>query len=262
MSFYSGFRLCRPTKPPVITGPALASFIEAFEALGLCAPDGFFYLNVKFGRAIDRNDNDTTIYTPVMPGVSQVTSINWDLEPENLAARREVIEHLRAHDRPVYRAEVGLGDMTDELCTYVNSTAGMDDEPNLHLDSWHLSIVPQHAGLLSTEGEFFTGWIGVGMDGPGYIFPLTQPDLVRRAEAHPGLAALTDLCRKTWPVTAAPVREPLWWYLPNKRKRHFYDMQGGRPSRRVRHARAAVGEAWPYPVDAPFDWHWIVHETG
>jgi hypothetical protein len=262
MSFYSGFRLCRPTKPPVITGPALASFIEAFEALGLVRPEGFLYLSVKFGRSIDRDDKDTTIYTPVMPGISNVRSIEWDLEPDKLAGRRDIIEHLGVHDRPIYRAEVGLGGMTDELHAYVNSTQGFDDEPNLNLDGWSLSILPQPAGLLNTEEQFFTGWIGVGMSGPGYLFPLTLPDLIRRAETHPGLVALADLCRRTWLVTTAPVKEPLWWYLPHMRKRHAYDMQGGRPSRRVQDRRRAMGEAWGYPIDAPLDWHWIVNETG
>ena len=152
--------------------------------------------------------------------------------------------------------------MTDELVAYMNSTAGLQDDPNLCLNSWHITVSPQHATLLGSDEDFKVGWISVGMDGGGYMFPLTHLDLVRRAEAHERLGALADLCRRTWPVTTARVKEPLWWYLPHKRKQHAQDMRGGRPSSRVRRARFAMGEAWPYELDAPSDWHWTIRETG
>jgi hypothetical protein len=69
--------------------------------------------------------------------------------------------------------------------------------------------------------------------------------------AHPELRAVTDVCRRRFPVDpdgAPTVMEKL---TPERRKA------------RVRTLRQRMGDLWPlHELDAPWDWYWGVAETG
>ena len=87
---------------------------------------------------------------------------------------------------------------------------------------------------------------GVGFGGHGYLWPWQPADLVERLHADPYLAADERICRATFPVSAASgsaLRQ--WW-----RKR------------RLRAAREALGDYWPFSADIPTDWAWSIGETG
>src|SRR5439155_10702740 len=107
MSFYTSLRFYRPTRPPRVTGPLLARFIDALSATGLFERKGCNYLHIKFGRSIDMDDRSAMVREPVSdaPGLSTVRSIPWDLEHDHVTLE-EAVRVLGNHDRPIYRASV------------------------------------------------------------------------------------------------------------------------------------------------------------
>jgi hypothetical protein len=261
MAFFTSFFLYRPTKPPRVRPAELARFVEAVAETGVVAPGHKLPTELKFGAAIDHDDKDMAIRTRVGRGLYTIRDKPWDAREEPNSIGELAV--LRRYDRPIYRAHLHLGGIEADLAAYMNSTEGFPEEPNLRLEDWSLTIEPIETHWLGSDHSYVVGWIKLGMSGYGYLYPLTPADLVRRAQTHPKLVALRELCRAIWPVTPGPVRVPLWWRLPHRRRRHAQDMRGGVPSRRVRKLRERMGDLWPYDsLERPFDWEWGIGETG
>jgi hypothetical protein len=91
---------------------------------------------------------------------------------------------------------------------------------------------------LGCEAPFHVGWVSVSLSGYGYLYPWSFAELVQRAEGHPAIGRMTDLCRATWPVDA------------------------GRPDQQLKKLRKQMGDLWPYPkIDRPWDWYWGLCES-
>lgn len=257
MSFWTKLFFCRPTKPPMIRGVDLADFIGRLRQVGISDDDPAMPASIRFGEAIDQDAREMTYEESIGPLMSVIKRRRWDYEQE-IPGLDALCRVLRHEERVVYRAEIELGGMPPDL---IDALAGSQEERNLHLCGWSLSIGPQSTGTMASEEFFLCGWIGVGMFGNGYLYPLSVADLVGRAKTHPRLVELAQCCRAMWPVEGHPVATPPWWLLQRK-KRIAFDMQGGPPSRRLRGVRERMGELWQYPVDEPHDWFWAVAESG
>src|ERR1700722_698305 len=80
MSFFTTMHFYRPTPPPVVTGPDLAKFVKAFEALKVSEGECLFGTQIRFGKAIDQDDKPTILQEQVIAGIGSVSEIEWDLE--------------------------------------------------------------------------------------------------------------------------------------------------------------------------------------
>jgi hypothetical protein len=89
------------------------------------------------------------------------------------------------------------------------------------------------------NGQIHCGWISLNVSGPGYPYPWTKRDVLRRLEAEASLNKLVDMCRATWPVP--PERLPDG-YAELRRK---------------------LTGVWLYDdLNKPFDWYWAINGIG
>lgn len=237
MGFFTTLHFYRPSNPPVITGLILAEFLRAFSSLQASDGKRSLATDVKFGKAIDQDEKPTTWEAPTStPGVTTYEGIEWDLSI-NCQSLDEQATALAQHDRPIYRASLQIGTVTNyHSLQRLNSP---DNEVDLTLSSWSLEIGPVMSSGLESDTPFFVGWISVNISGYGYLFPWTPAELVERADAHPGVRRVMELCRATWPVKAEP------------------------PTRRQLDVRRQMGDLWPYKqIDVPWDWYWGIQESG
>src|SRR5262249_21460578 len=145
----------------------------------------------------------------------------------------EVPDALEGYDRPLYRALIQLGKATTHIRRHMGRVGSPENEVDLRLTDWSLEIGPMASFDLGSEDLFQVGWISVGLSGYGYLYPWTFAELVRRAEDHPAIRQMTELCRATWPV------------------------RSGRPDRQTKRLRKQMGELWPYrEIDRPWGWYW------
>ncbi len=228
----------RPGTPPRVTGASLARFVRAFAQLGVAKPQVSLGSSVKFGRGINQ-DTRLSSWIKWIGGIGKHREIKWDLDwqPQSTAKLADVLDK---NDRPIYRAHLSLGPLTDEIAEGVHRVGSPDNKYELTPDSWSLEIGPVDCYSLETEDQLFrVGWIEVSLSGYGYLFPWTFRDLLQRAERLPGIRKVMDLCRSTWPVPSA---------LPDQKTKKL---------------RTRMGELWPYhTVDLPGDWYWGLAESG
>jgi hypothetical protein len=225
----------RPTDPPIVTGGSLAEFVRAFQNLGLCEEKGSRAVRLKFGEAIDQDEKPSAVYEPVNSVVYSVSEIEWDAA-EQCESVSSVQTLLAAIRKPIYRAHLELGAATDDVIEQLKRVNSPDNDTDLWLTGWGLHIEPILSASFTTE-TYFIGWISVSISGYGYLFPWTFSDLVQRAEAHPGIRQLKELCRRTWPVEARS------------------------PTPQQQEVRKQMGELWPYDrIDLRWDWYWGLQE--
>lgn len=252
MSFYTSLHFYRPSPPPRVTGPLLADFVGRLVVSGIVDVSAKHDVQVKFGRAIDQDDSDTVIYEPVpgLPRSFRVRSIEWDVEHSGIT-----LDDLRAvlsnHDRPIYRASVGLGTTRPEIIAHLQTNRPDDGNPNLCLWDCGVHLGPVGIGSLGSDGEFMVGWMSLSLGGNGYLFPWGPRDLTSRAATDPHLRAAANVCRSMWPVD------------PDNSTGTFGKLAPALRRRRVRAARRRMGDLWPSDdLDLPWDWFWGVSETG
>jgi hypothetical protein len=232
MSFYTVLHFYRPRTPPVITGAALAKFVRAVDRLHVSEVKYPQTVQVKFGKAIDQDEEPSTWSEQVNRGICVSKEIEWDvaIQCESL---RAVSEGLVSHNRPVYRAFIELGSATTDIFQHLARVNSPENNVDLTLDSWSLEIGPVISAALDSEVQFHIGWISVNLSGYGYLYPWTPAELVERAEKHSGIRQVMELCKKTWPVE------------PKRPDLHHTKM------------REQMGDLWPYSeIDVPWDWYW------
>jgi|GEM_PF-1597394 len=253
MSFQTSLSLYRPQSPRGLTAATLAGFVREFATLGLAAPSDRAAYQVKFGRSVDQDDRSTTWPEPV-PGTGGLIS-TWreirydakDTKVPDLARLADALDGLPA--RSVYRATLFLGSIADPIRQALRRDPSKDDEAPLHFDDWTLELGPVECHALETKEPFRVGWLEVSLSGRGHPHPWTFRDLIARAEAAPGVPALRDLCRRTWPID--PPRVPLL---------HLRD--SFKPPLRIIQLRKSMGDLWPYDdFDEPWDWCWGLRES-
>lgn len=238
MSFYTSLDFYRPCTPPVITGQSLAKFIKRFEALEICTRKRGLSVEIKFGKGIDEDEKPSLEYEQIHKLVWAPKDFNWDVQ-ESCSSLKAVTRLLLPRKEHVYRAFIELGWATSDICKLLTRGRSPDNEAELHLDGWALEIGPIISTMLGSEDRFFVGWIRVGISGYGYLFPWTFQELVERADSHPGIGKLKDLCRTTWPIKAKQL------------------------TRREKEMRERMKEEWPYDKkNLPWDWYWGINETG
>jgi hypothetical protein len=253
MSFYTSLNLYRPTRPPRVTGPLLAAFVEELCATGLFERTGAEYFHVKFGRSIDKDDRDTAEEVPVpgVPGMFTVRSIKWDVDHDRIALA-DALTILSNHNRPIYRAAVTLGTLRKDVYTALQTQRPPPEVgENMCLWDCNVRLGPVTLASLSDDATFAVGWMSVSFSGNGYLFPWTPRDLTSRAASLPQLQPVVEICRKHFPVHPEASPTVLAKLSPAARRR------------RVRELRRRMGELWPLDdLDAPWDWFWGVSETG
>lgn len=250
MSFYTSLRFYRPTPPPLITGPVLARFVADLLDSGAFVHEHDNALSVKFGQSIDQDEKDTASEEPIpdLPGVFKLHEIEWDIRVRTSAC--EVLQLLSAHDRPIYRAFMSLGRVSDAIVKALQTPRPDDQQPNLWLTGASLEVGPIHVSEMS-KGPFAVGWISAGFGGNGYLWPWTARDLTDRAVALDALKPMTEICRTHFPV-----------HLGYRGDGFRRGRLGGMFSRKS-YVRRRMGDLWPFDrLDEPWDWYWGVSESG
>ena len=254
MSFQTSLFLYHPQPPRGLTTAKLAGFIREFAALGLAAPSGLIGFQVKFGRSVDQDERPSAWAVPV-PGmggcISTWREIEYDAEDvavPDLARLAGVLDRLPA--KPIYRATLFLGSIAEPIRQALGRDPSPDNEIPLSLDDWTMAAGPVESHDLATDDPFRVGWLEIALSGRGYPHPWTFRDLIARAEAAPGVPALMNLCRRSWPIE--PPRVPL-----------LHLSGSSKPPRRIIELRKSMGELWPYDdLDEPWDWCWGLRESG
>lgn len=238
MSFYTALMFYRPTPPPMVSGRGLAEFVRAFARLGLSQNEGPMTASLKFGEAIDQDEKPASWFEPLIPGIGETQEIEWDVE-ESCGSLANMAQLLSDHDRPIYRGYLGLGKATDDVSDHLKRVGSPENETDLVPDAWSLEIGLIESVALNLQEALVVGWISVAISGNGYLYPWSFRELVERAERHPSIRRLMQLCRETWPV------------LPEA------------PTAQEIEKREQMGDLWPYGRhDLPWDWYWGLHETG
>jgi hypothetical protein len=194
-------------------------------------------MKLKFGAAIDKDAAPAFWMDPTeSPGILGCAEEDWDCD-EIVDSLTSVVRRLISYPSPLYRAWIDLGMASDCVCNHLSRDPCDDNPDPLALNSWSLGLGPVECGGVGSSALYCPGWIEIAVSGYGYLFPWTFRDLVKRADSQPDLIRLKDLCRSTWPVP-----------------RSFPDDQ-------QKDVLREMGDLWPYPVDAPFDWVWGLDET-
>lgn len=255
MSFQTSLFLYRSQPPRGLTAAKLAGFVREFAALGLAAPSGPITYHVKFGRAVDQDDRPTTWDEPV-PGtggcISTCREIEYDAEGDDLpdlVRLADTLDSLPTH--PIYRATLLLGDVSNSIHEALHRGPSEDNETQLGFNlGWSIEAGPIESHDMGGQGPFQVGWLAVSLSGQGDPYPWTYRDLIARAEAVPGVAALMDVCRRTWPLDLP--RVPLL-HLRNS----------SRAPRRIVQLRQSMGDLWPYDdLGEPWGWCWGIRVQG
>lgn len=231
MGFCSSLLLYRPTPPPVITGRALATFMQRFLDIELTdTTRSRSTLNLKFGNAIDQDAEPSWWIAPTASEyIGTIVDIDWDIEQHALPIM-ESLEIISQFDTPIYRGYIGLGAAVDEKVNSLRRQRSPENNEDFMPDSWAIEIGPVESGR---DGEFVVGWIALGLSGNGYLFPWTLRELVNRAEGVQEIEQLMRLCRDVWPVEPEAVG---------------LDVQS---------KREQMGPYWPYDeLDRHWDWYW------
>jgi hypothetical protein len=238
MSFQTDLIFYRPTEPPLVNGAALAAFVRAFAGLGVVGEGARFNVHVKFGERIDQDDRPFTWEEPINEVISTYGEIDWDIDesPETLEAAATLLE---GETRPFYRGFLSLGEATDEVSSALERSGSPENDIDLSLSAWFLTICPVTIFNLGTETPFLVGWISMNLSGNGYLYPWTFAELLARAESSLAIGRVVELCRATWPVPRV------------------------NPDLAMQRLRSQMGDLWPYSdVGRPWDWYWGLAESG
>jgi hypothetical protein len=159
------------------------------------------HLELKFGKAIDQDRFPTTWTQPITEIIGTAEGIDWDVSAD-LASSDALVEELKKHPQPIYRAFLSLGSVVDEISVTLTRHPSPENEIPLGLYSLDLELGPIDTFKLSSSRPRVVGWISVAISGNGYLYPWKLRDLVQRAEGSAKLQELMQVCRRTWPVKA------------------------------------------------------------
>jgi hypothetical protein len=242
MSFYTTLSFYRPTKPPLVTGRALAGFFRDLIDTGLFERRGANYFSVKFGQAIDQDALGTFVEVPdpQHPSISTMRPIQWDIDHKNISLD-DALRELSNDDRTIYRAAISLGSLRADVLRSLQTRRPDRDEMNLHLWDGTMHLGPVELFHLGGEEPVRVGWMDVSLSGNGHLHPWKPRDLTSRAASLDALQPLTQICRRAFPI---PDSERL-------------------ASRSGISQRHEMGELWPFrDLERDADWFWGVCETG
>jgi hypothetical protein len=239
MSFFTSLIYYNPGSPPAIKTGDICRFIDRVLKLRITSSTGAFALKVKFGHSIDQDDLGTTWEEESAPGVAIVREIDWDIAASRLDSLQEIVSFLPSNDRHIYRAYVEFGAPSNEVTNPITRASSAENQVGFSPDTLSLSIGPINICTLSSESPVNVGWLAVEISGPGYLYPWTLREMVRRLEGSPKIRQLMNACRSTWPVKATNVDKD------------------------TIDARQACADVWPYEdFEKPWDWYWGVLESG
>jgi hypothetical protein len=205
---------------------------------GLLSAAGFYSCQVKFGEAIDRDDNEATVRDQSVREMAVFHDIEWDidLKPRGM---QEIIDRLTEDLRSIYRANVSLGRPIEQVLQPLARIGSPENEIDYRPDSLSIEIGPIQCYNLESEQPLNVGWIAIGITGYGYLYPWTLKDAVKRLENSPEIRRLMETCRSFWPVR------------PELPEPHIIE------------ARKQFADLWPYDDFAkPWDWYWGIAESG
>jgi len=241
-------------EPPVVTAGDLAVFVERILALDILAWERMD-VRLKFGRAIDQDDHNTTPEEQVGQNTWLMLDYDWHVKANRLphAEALELLRHppasrtvertrklfgpkvvIETFDPHIYRARLSFGMLKEpiyrDLChklegNYLNLT-----DLTFSIDVVEL-IDPEEGGI------FQVGWMDFSISGSGYLFPWSYAETMEKLRAHRELGLIRDFCRELWSASTQPVRPEL--------------VKG----------REQMGKLWSEPYDAPYDWYWAINET-
>jgi hypothetical protein len=233
----------------------IASFIEGLDRSGIMDKDrvtAVQYAKVQCGEKLDRDLEDRSDVHFERDGVTTVARLRpqkWHIHLAGVSrvamvralrrGYRTLLQTIcgRTRDQKVYRAKFDLGVISDPLFQVMLPRM---DEPfwygqppsNVALNFGPNEISPPERG---DEAELMAGvaWIEVRVWGQGKR-GITKPrEVVERIEGLPEIAAMMELCRKTWPADVRP------------------------PSAEQIAFRKELGDFWAYELDRPVDWSWL-----
>lgn len=239
MSFYTGVVFYRPTPPPQITTDRLSRFIQTIIQADVLDDRPIGFLEVKYGSSIDADDNGTSWEEELGSGISAWKEIDWDLQMSGKISPSEMVTALKADSRSIYRADVILGTLRQDIYEKISRLNTPENAVNFTPYDLSLSIGPIEISGLRSLHPFHVGWVGLKISGPGYLFPWTLRDVVDRIAESPEIQMLQAACRSHWPVTTANPDSQLV-----AARKHY------------------LGELWPYDrFDLPNDWFWGLQES-
>lgn len=201
-TFSTTLKLYRPTLPPSITGPNLFEFIGALTHAGLLHPAGRpLHAWIKFGPSIAAD----TRLPPTRGALGLDGPVAWDL-CQFRKSTDQMARGLRAlGGRSIYRAYLELGAPADDLRQHLRTAKRILDGEEFTLDTWTLEIGPVETFRLASDDHYLSGWLALGLTGPGHVPPWQSRSLLAIAPAHPDLQRLAQICRSHWPVAASPL---------------------------------------------------------
>ncbi|HEY2784290.1 MAG TPA: hypothetical protein VGJ05_04870, partial [Fimbriiglobus sp.] len=170
MSFYTHFLCYRAGPAPGrITGNDLTRFIRQFVRLGVTSETGG-YAQIKYGDRADGDDQPTSFLVPTdTPGISKWEEMEWDFQPAG--EFEPLCEELARKDRPIYRASVNLGLVTEAMFAHFFRPPWPENEVALCLDRWSFAVEPIRCRTLDSEDEQPVGWMALRFHGRGYLYP-------------------------------------------------------------------------------------------
>jgi hypothetical protein len=221
-----------------MTGDDLGRFIAELRAADVLTGGGFQYLHIKFGDAIDQDENDASWSEEIAPRISVMREIEWDLEINKPAGLAEMIAAVTSDSRRIYRGMVSLGTATNAVLEPITRTGSPENKIDFNPYDLSVEIGPVEIHTLESD-KALVGWIGVSFHGYGYLYPWTLRDVVDRIDRSPEIQRMMQVCRSFWPVPERAL-DP-----------------------RIVELRKEVKPLWPYDrYDKPWDWYWGVRETG
>lgn len=239
MSFFTSLTFYRPTSPPAVTAADFSRFIAQIHDGVALTTSGLEMLRVKFGDAIDQDDEGTLWGEELTPAISIMHDIEWDVDLSDDSTIQEIIEALVSDSRRIYRARVTLGMPEDDVLRPITRENSPENEIGFYPDTLSIEIGPIRCFSLGSERSFHVGWIGLTISGGGYLFPWTFRDVFDRLQGSKQIQQLTNVCRSFWPVAKKP------------------------PEHRIIQLRKKLNELWPYArFDEPWDWYWGLRESG
>src|SRR5689334_18852523 len=118
MGFYTGLVFYRPVAPPVVSCADLARWIVKVAATGTLRGGDDLSLQVKFGDAVDQDDED------------DIFDLDCEIDSRKFQTSEEMTQLLAARSETIYRAFVSLDRLRDDVVQPITRVNSRENEIN------------------------------------------------------------------------------------------------------------------------------------
>jgi hypothetical protein len=201
MSFFSSLIFLYPGPPPALTLGDLRIFANRLKESGLASPSRLSALELKFGKPIDSDYEDTMPMEWDESGTTgQFLEYPWDHESRG-KDWPDLWPSTERDGELVYRAYLSIGSLEPDVSKALTSMASKETTYEfIAPDQLSLEIGPALPSTLETEELVCFSLFSVRFSGNGFFTWQPLPAYWDTIRASAPIATLMKVCRESFPA--------------------------------------------------------------